>query len=358
MPYPVIKKVQQLTLTRPDDWHVHFRDGASLQHTVLHTARTFARAIVMPNLVPPVKNAEQAKAYRERLLAQAPAGSGFNPLMVLYLTDETTVADIRTAKAGGLVVAAKLYPAGATTNSAHGVTSIEKIYPALEAMSEVGMLLLVHGEVTANHIDIFDREQVFIDTTLVPLCKRFPMLKVVLEHITTQDAAQFVQSAPANVAATLTVQHLLYNRNHMLVGGIRPHLFCLPILKRNVHQQALLDCAKSGSPRFFLGTDSAPHARHTKEHACGCAGCFTAPAALEMYAEIFESLGALDKLEAFASFHGPDFYGLPRNTAKVTLRKEPWTLPAEYPFGDHSIIPLRAGETLQWKILRSEKTGE
>jgi dihydroorotase len=350
--------MQQLTITRPDDWHVHFRDGASLQHTVPPTARTFARAIVMPNLVPPVKNAEQAKAYRERLLAQAPAGSGFNPLMVLYLTDETTAADIRTAQAGGLVVAAKLYPAGATTNSASGVSSIEKIYPALEAMSDTGMLLLVHGEVTASHVDIFDREQVFIDTILVPLCKRFPQLKVVLEHITTRDAAQFVQGAPANVAATLTVQHLLYNRNHMLVGGIRPHLFCLPILKRNVHQQALLDCAKSGSPKFFLGTDSAPHARHTKEHACGCAGCFTAPAALEMYTEIFESLGALDKLEAFASFHGPDFYGLPRNTGKLTLRKEPWTLPAEYPFGDHSIIPLKAGETLQWKILRSEQTGE
>jgi dihydroorotase len=350
--------VQQLTITRPDDWHVHFRDGASLQHTVPHTARTFARAIVMPNLVPPVKNAEQAKAYRERLLAHAPAGSGFNPLMVLYLTDETTAADIHAAKAGGLVVAAKLYPAGATTNSAHGVTSIEKIYPALEAMSECGLLLLVHGEVTAQHVDIFDREQVFIDTILVPLCRRFPGLKVVLEHITTRDAAQFVQAAPANVAATLTVQHLLYNRNHMLVGGIRPHLFCLPILKRKVHHLALLDCAKSGNPKFFLGTDSAPHARHTKENACGCAGCFTAPAALEMYAEIFEDLGALDKLEAFASFHGPDFYGLPRNTGKVTLRKEAWTLPAEYPFGDHSIIPLKAGESLQWKILRSEQTGE
>jgi dihydroorotase len=344
--------MQELTITRPDDWHVHFRDGASLQHTVPHTARTFARAVVMPNLVPPVKTAEQAKAYRERLLAQAPVDSGFDPLMVLYLTDETTAADIRAAKAGGLVVAAKLYPAGATTNSAHGVSAIEKIYPALEAMSETGLLLLVHGEVTASHIDIFDREQVFIDTILVPLCQRFPQLKVVLEHITTRDAAQFVQGAPANVAATLTVQHLLYNRNHMLVGGIRPHLFCLPILKRNVHQQALLECAQSGSPKFFLGTDSAPHARHTKEQACGCAGCFTAPAALEMYAEIFESLGALAKLEAFASFHGPDFYGLPRNTTKLTLRKEPWTLPAEYPFGDHSIIPLKAGETLQWKVVR------
>lgn len=344
--------MQQITITRPDDWHVHFRDGAALQHTVPHTARVFARAIAMPNLVPPVKTAEQAMAYRARMLAQAPPGSGFDPLMVLYLTDETTPADIHAARKSGHVVAAKLYPAGATTNSAHGVTSIERIYPVLEAMSECGMLLLVHGEVTAADIDIFDREQVFIDTILVPLCRRFPQLKVVLEHITTRDAAQFVQGAPANVAATLTVQHLLYNRNHLLVGGVRPHLYCLPVLKRNVHQDALLACIKSGSPKFFLGTDSAPHARHTKENACGCAGCFTAPAALEMYAEIFEALGALAKLEAFASFHGPDFYGLPRNTGKVTLRKESWTLPADYPFGEHSIIPLKAGESLQWKVVR------
>lgn len=344
--------MQELTITRPDDWHVHFRDGAALQHTVPHTARTFARAIVMPNLVPPVKTAEQAMAYRARMLAHAPAGSKFEPLMVLYLTDETTPDMIRAAKASGHVVACKLYPAGATTNSAHGVTAIERIYPALEAMSATGMLLLVHGEVTASHVDIFDREQVFIDTILAPLCQRFPQLKVVLEHITTREAVQFVTSAPANVAATLTVQHLLYNRNHLLVGGVRPHLYCLPVLKRNVHQQALLDCAKSGSPKFFLGTDSAPHARHTKETACGCAGCFTAPAALEMYAEVFDSLGALDRLEAFASFHGPDFYGLPRNSDKITLRKESWTLPAEYPFGEHSIIPLKAGESLQWKVIR------
>ncbi len=344
--------MQALTLTRPDDWHVHFRDGASLQHTVPHTARVFARAIAMPNLVPPVKNAEQARAYRERLLAQAPPGSGFQPLMVLYLTDETTAADIRDAKADAYVVAAKLYPAGATTNSAHGVTSIEKIYPVLETMSAVGMPLLVHGEVPDTHVDVFDREQVFIDTILIPLCRRFPQLKVVLEHITTREAAQFVQGAPVNVAATLTVQHLLYNRNDLLVGGMRPHLYCLPVLKRNVHQEALRACAASGSPKFFLGTDSAPHARHTKENACGCAGCFTAPAALELYAEIFESLGALDKLEAFASFHGPDFYGLPRNKDKIILRKESWTLPAEYPLGEHSIIPLKAGETLHWKAVR------
>ena len=343
--------MHELTLTRPDDWHVHFRDGVALQYTVPHTARVFARAIAMPNLVPPVKNAAQATAYRERLLAQAPKGSGFEPLRVLYLTDTTTPADIHAAKADSHVVAAKLYPAGATTNSADGVTSIDKIYPVLEAMSAVGMPLLVHGEVTAAHIDIFDREQVFIDTILAPLCQRFPQLKVVLEHITTREAVEFVQAAPATVAATLTVQHLLYNRNHMLVGGVRPHLFCLPVLKRNVHQEALRACAASGNTKFFLGTDSAPHARHTKENACGCAGCFTAPAAIEMYAEIFESLGALNKLEAFASFHGPDFYGMPRNTTKITLRKEPWTLPAEYPLGEHSIIPLKAGETLQWKVI-------
>jgi len=344
--------MQQLRIIRPDDWHVHFRDGAALQHTVLHTARLFARAIAMPNLVPPVKTAAQALAYRERLLAQAPAGSGFDPLMVLYLTDETSPSDIHAAKASGKVVAAKLYPAGATTNSAHGVTSIDRIHPVLEAMSEVGMLLLVHGEVTANHIDIYDREQVFIDTILVPLCARHPQLKVVLEHITTRDAAQFVTSAADNIGATITVQHLLYNRNHMLVGGIRPHLYCLPVLKRNLHQQALLDCIASGNRKFFLGTDSAPHAQHIKETACGCAGCFTAPAALELYAEIFESIGALGKLEAFASFHGPDFYGLPRNQDTVTLSKEAWTLPADYALGEHRIIPLKAGETLQWKAVR------
>jgi dihydroorotase len=349
---PRFRCMQQLTLTRPDDWHVHFRDGPALRHTVPHTARVFARAIAMPNLVPPVKTAEQARSYRERLMAAAPPGSGFEPLMVLYLTDETTVADIRAAKAAGSVVAAKLYPAGATTNSAQGVTSLPKLYPVLEAMAEAGLLLLVHGEVTAPEVDVYDREKVFIDTILAPLVRRFPQLKVVLEHITTRDAAVFVQEAPGTVAATLTVQHLLYNRNHMLVGGVRPHLYCLPVLKRNVHQEALLACAASGSPKFFLGTDSAPHARHTKEQACGCAGCFTAPAALELYAEIFEDLGALDKLEAFASFHGPDFYGLPRNKAKVSLRKESWTLPAEYPLGDHSIVPLKAGEAIRWKLVR------
>jgi dihydroorotase len=344
--------MQELTLLRPDDWHIHFRDGDLLAYTVPPTAKVFKRAIAMPNLVPPVKTTEQALAYRERLLAHAPAGSGFEPLMVLYLTDETDPAEIKLAKASGKVMAAKLYPAGATTNSSHGVTNLQNIYPALEAMSEVGLPLLVHGEVTDSDIDIFDREQMFIDRVLLPLTQRFPNLKIVLEHITTRDAAQFVQGAAANIAATITVQHLLYNRNHMLVGGIRPHLFCLPILKRSVHQQALLDAVSSGSAKFFLGTDSAPHARHTKESACGCAGCFTAPAAIELYAEVFESLGALSKLEAFASHYGPDFYGLPRNTERLTLRKQPWVLPNELQFGAHHITPLKAGETVQWKIVR------
>lgn len=343
--------MQELTLLRPDDWHVHFRDGDVLRHTVPHTARVFRRAIAMPNLVPPVKTTEQALAYRERLLASAPTGSGFEPLIVLYLTDETSAEEIHRAHRSGKVVAVKLYPAGATTNSAQGVTNLERVYPALEAMSDVGMPLLVHGEVTKSEIDVFDREQVFIDTILLPLCQRFPQLKVVLEHITTRDAVQFVLSAPANVASTVTVQHLLYNRNHMLVGGVRPHLYCLPVLKRNIHQQALLDFVKSGSSKVFLGTDSAPHARHTKENACGCAGCFTAPAALELYAEVFESIDALDKLEGFASHHGPDFYGLPRNTQTIKLRKQPWVLDKELVFGEHHIIPLKAGDTLHWKVV-------
>ncbi len=344
--------MQEISLLRPDDWHVHFRDGPVLQHTVPHTARVFRRAIAMPNLVPPVKTTEQALAYRERLLAHAPTLSGFEPLMVLYLTDETEAAEIHKAKASGKVVAVKLYPAGATTNSNHGVTDLSKIYPVLEALSETGMPLLVHGEVTRTEVDIFDREQVFIDTILLPLCQRFPKLRIVLEHITTRDAVQFVSSAPAHIAATVTVQHLLYNRNHMLSGGIRPHLYCLPVLKRNVHQQALLDFVASSSPKLFLGTDSAPHARHTKEQACGCAGCFSAPAALELYAEIFESLGLLNKLEAFASHYGPDFYRLPRNTQRITLRKQPWVLDKELIFGEQHIVPLKAGDTLHWKVQR------
>jgi len=345
--------MQTLTLVRPDDWHIHFRDGAVLAATVPPTARVFHRAIAMPNLVPPVTTTAQALAYRERLLAHTPEGCTFDPLMVLYLTDETSAQEIRTAHASGRVKAVKLYPAGATTNSSHGVTRIEAIYPALEAMSECGMPLLVHGEVTQAEIDIFDREKVFITTILAPLQTRFPALKIVLEHITTADAAAFVASAPAHVAATLTVQHLMYNRNHMLAGGIRPHLYCLPVLKRNTHQLALQEAVLSGSSKFFLGTDSAPHARHTKETACGCAGCFTAPAALEMYAQVFDSLGCLDKLEAFASFNGPDFYGLPRNTDTVTLIREDWTLPASYPFADQQIVPLKAGETLHWKLQTS-----
>jgi dihydroorotase len=341
--------MQTLTITRPDDWHVHFRDGAVLAQTVPATARNFSRAIAMPNLVPPVRTTAEALQYRDRLLKHAPAG--FNPLMTLYLTDETSADEVRLAsQSSGQVVAAKLYPAGATTNSSHGVTNIERIYPAIEAMSEAGMPLLVHGEVTSSDIDIFDREKVFIDRILQPLCERFTDLRVVLEHITTRDAAEFVSGASARLAATITVQHLLYNRNHLLVGGIRPHLYCLPVLKRNIHQQALLDAVASGSSKFFLGTDSAPHASHTKETACGCAGCYTAPAALELYAEVFDSIGALDHLEAFASFNGPDFYRLPRNTGTVTLVKDPWTLPGDYTFGEHRIVPLRAGETLQWKI--------
>lgn len=304
----------------------------------------------MPNLVPPVRNAQQADAYRQRILAARPATSRFEPLMVLYLTDQTTPDDIRTAKASGFVYAAKLYPAGATTNSDSGVTSIDKIFPALEAMADVGMLLLVHGEVTRGEIDVFDREKVFIDEHLRRVVERFPSLKVVFEHITTGEAVQFVNEASANVAATITAHHLLYNRNHMLVGGIRPHFYCLPILKRNTHQTALLDAATSGSGKFFLGTDSAPHAQHAKENACGCAGCYTAYAAIELYAEAFEQRNALDKLEGFASLHGPAFYGLPANQDTITLVRDEWTAPASLPFGELTVIPLRAGETLRWRL--------
>ncbi len=340
----------RLTLLRPDDWHIHLRDGAVLQHTVRDVARTFARAIIMPNLVPPVRNANEASAYRERILAARPAGSRFEPLMVLYLTDKTSADDVRAAKASGFVHAAKLYPAGATTNSDSGVTSIDNIFPVLEAMAEVGLPLLVHGEVTRAEVDVFDREKRFIDEHLTRVIERFPTLKVVFEHITTGDAAAFVKAAPANVGATITAHHLLYNRNHMLVGGIRPHFYCLPILKRNTHQDALLDAATSGNPKFFLGTDSAPHAKHVKEAACGCAGCYTAHAAIELYAEAFEQRNALDKLEGFASCHGPDFYGLPRNTDRITLVREDWVGPTELPLGEQVVIPLRAGEKLRWRL--------
>ncbi|AFU98795.1 dihydroorotase [Simiduia agarivorans] len=342
---------QTLTITRPDDWHIHLRDGDQLATTVPDAARYFARAIIMPNLVPPVMNAEQALAYKSRIMANRPAGSQFEPLMVLYLTDNTSADDIRTARAAG-VVAAKLYPAGATTNSASGVTDITRLYPVLEVMAEVGMLLLVHGEVTDSSIDIFDREKAFIDRTLLPLRAAMPSLKIVLEHITTADAAQFVTGACDNTAATITAHHLLYNRNHMLAGGIRPHYYCLPILKRSSHQEALIAAATSGSARFFLGTDSAPHAKEKKEAACGCAGSYTAYAAIELYAEAFEAAGALDKLEGFASHFGPDFYGLARNTDTITLEKADWQVPDTIAMAGTQLVPLRAGETLTWRVAR------
>lgn len=346
--------IDRLTLLRPDDWHIHLRDGALLARTVADASRTFARAIIMPNLVPPVRNAAEAQQYRQRILDARPGQSSFQPLMVLYLTDQTSAADIHNAANSGFVHAAKLYPAGATTNSDSGVTALEAIYPALEAMSDVGMPLLVHGEVTHADVDIFDREKRFIDDQLVGLVNRFPHLKVVFEHITTADAAQFVREASDQIAATITAHHLLYNRNHMLAGGIRPHFYCLPILKRNTHQEALLDAATSGSAKFFLGTDSAPHAQNAKEISCGCAGCYTAYAAIELYAEAFEQRNALDKLEGFASHFGADFYQLPRNQDTITLVREPWTAPSSLTFGEQQLIPLRAGETLNWRILGTQ----
>lgn len=339
-----------LTITRPDDWHIHLRDGAQLKDTVRDISRYMGRAIVMPNLVPPAIDTETALAYYDRIKSQVPAGSQFEPLMVLYLTDKTSPEEIRKAKASGKIVAAKLYPAGATTNSDSGVTDLKNIYPALEAMQEVGMLFLVHGEVTDSSIDIFDRERVFIENVLSKIVADFPKLKIVLEHITTKDAVDFVTQASDNVAATITAHHLLYNRNHMLAGGIRPHFYCLPILKRNTHQQALLGAAASGNKKFFLGTDSAPHAKDRKEAACGCAGSYTAHAAIELYAEAFESVNALDKLEAFASFNGPDFYNLPRNSDTITLVKKSWDVPVSYPLGDNNVVPIRAGEQIDWQV--------
>ena len=340
----------RITITRPDDWHLHLRDGAVLQHTVPATARVMGRAIIMPNLQPPVMNAEQALDYRGRILSKVPQGLNFNPLMVLYLTDNTTPDMIREAKQAGHIVAVKLYPAGATTNSDSGITDLGKLDELAAALAENDIKLLVHGEVTHSDVDIFDREKKFLDEILVPLASRHPDLKMVVEHITTKDAAEFVNSQGDNVAATITVQHLAYNRNHMLVGGIKPHYYCLPILKRNIHQQALQEVAISGSPKFFLGTDSAPHAKGAKESACGCAGCYTAYAAIELYAEIFDDLGALDKLEGFASHFGPDFYGLERNRDSITLVRQDWQAPNELPFADDIIVPLRAGETLRWKL--------
>jgi dihydroorotase len=341
---------QTITLTQPDDWHLHVRDGEALQAVVPHTAAQFGRAIIMPNLRPPVTTTAAAMAYRERIRAAVPEGLRFEPLMTLYLTDNLPPDEIKRAQEAG-VLAVKLYPAGATTNSDAGVTDLRKTYATLEAMQRAGMPLLLHGEVTAPEIDLFDREAVFIDKQLIPLRRDFPELKVVLEHITTREAAQYVQEADRFTAASITAHHLLYNRNAIFTGGIRPHYYCLPVLKREQHRLALLQAASSGSNKFFLGTDSAPHAAQLKENASGCAGCYTANAAMELYAEAFDAVGALDKLEAFASFHGADFYGLPRNAASITLRRENWTVPESFAFGEARLKPLRAGEILQWKLV-------
>lgn len=340
----------EIRLIRPDDWHLHLRDGDALAAVVGASAAQFGRAIIMPNLKPPVTNVEQARAYRDRILAALPPGADFTPLMTLYLTDNTTPEQIRAAKASGIVHGVKLYPAGATTNSDAGVTDVRHAYPALEAMQREGVPLLVHGEVTDQAIDLFDREQVFIDQVMIPLRRDFPGLRVVFEHITTAQAAQYVRDAEPGIAATITAHHLLYNRNAIFIGGIRPHWYCLPVLKRETHRLALLEAATGGNPRFFLGTDSAPHAQRLKEHAVGCAGCYTAPHALELYAAAFEMAGALERLEGFASRHGPAFYGLPVNSATVTLHRDPWTIPQSLPFPGDAIVPLAAGETLQWRL--------
>lgn len=343
-------KTTTLTITRPDDWHLHLRDGDQLKDTVRDASRYLGRALVMPNLLPPATTTELALAYYDRIVAVRPQGSQFEPLMSLYLTDKTDPQEIRKAKATGKIVACKLYPAGATTNSDSGVTDVKNIYPVLEAMQETGTLLLVHGEVTDPSIDIFDREKVFLETILPNVVRDFPELKIVLEHITTEHAVKFVEQAGDNVAATITAHHLLFNRNHMLVGGIRPHFYCLPILKRNTHQQALVRAAASGSKKFFMGTDSAPHFQHRKEAACGCAGAYTSHAAVELYAEAFEEADALDKLEAFTSHNGPDFYGLPRNADTITLVRESWTVDATLPLGGDQLVPIRAGETIDWMV--------
>jgi len=343
----------KITLTRPDDWHLHLRDGDALKSVLPDTARQFARAIVMPNLRPPVTTTLLAEAYRMRILEALPKGVNFEPLMTLYLTDNTTADEIKRAKASGVVHGVKLYPAGATTNSDSGVTNLGFCAEALETMEQVGMPLLMHGEVTDANIDIFDREKVFIERYMETLLKRYPNLKIVFEHITTKDAADFVASAPSNVAATITVHHLLMNRNDMFKGGIKPHHYCLPVLKREEHRQALVKAAISGNAKFFLGTDSAPHAKYAKEAACGCAGVYTAHAAIELYAEVFEMADALDKLEAFASFYGADFYGLPRNVSKITLEKASWQVPDELTLGNDSLVPLRAGQLIHWKIIQA-----
>jgi dihydroorotase len=350
MTHPASSPVSSITITRPDDWHLHLRDGATIASVLPHTARQFGRAIVMPNLKPPVTTTAQAIAYRERILAALPAGMQFEPLMVLYLTNNTPPEEIQKAKDSGVVHAVKLYPAGATTNSDAGVTNLSNCYKTLEMMQRLGMPFLVHGEVTDPDIDIFDREAVFIDRVMQPLRRDMPELNVVFEHITTKDAAQYVAEADHHVGATITAHHLLYNRNEIFKGGIRPHYYCLPVLKRETHRQALVAAATSGSKKFFLGTDSAPHPKGMKEHACGCAGCYTALHAMELYAQAFDQAGALDKLEQFASFNGPDFYNLPRNTDTITLTREDWTIPAELPLGETTVVPLNGGETMQWKF--------
>jgi dihydroorotase len=344
------QSMHSITLTRPDDWHLHLRDGAALASVLPHTAGQFARAIVMPNLKPPVTTTAQAAAYRDRIFAALPAGMAFQPLMTLYLTDNTPPGEILRAGDSGFIHAVKLYPAGATTNSDAGVTDLAKCYKTLEAMQAIGMPLLVHGEVTDPEVDIFDREAVFIERVMEPLRRDLPALKIVFEHITTRQAAQYVAEAGETVGATITAHHLLYNRNEIFKGGLRPHFYCLPVLKREEHRRALVAAATSGCTRFFLGTDSAPHPKGAKEHACGCAGCYTALHAMVLYAQAFDQAGALDRLEAFASFNGPAFYGMPRNTGTITLRREPWMVPAELPFGETTIVPLNGGETLPWKL--------
>ena len=345
-----------LTMTRPDDGHLHLRDGEMMRSVVGATARTFARAVVMPNLMPPVTTVAAAAAYRDRILAALPAGSTFAPLMTLYLTDNTAAEEIARARASGFVIGAKYYPAGATTHSDSGVTDLSQVYAALAAMEKRGLPLLVHGEVTDPDVDIFDRERVFIDRQLSRIVRDFPALKIVLEHITTTEAAQFIDAAGANVGATITPQHLSWSRNALLAGGMRPHFYCMPVLKREAHRLSLVRAATGGSPKYFLGTDSAPHARNAKEAACGCAGCYSAHAAIELYAEAFDGANALERLEAFASFHGADFYGLPRNTATITLKREAWVVPATYPFGEHTVVPLCAGETMRWRLDAASST--
>lgn len=350
------ESTESLKLTRPDDWHVHLRDGETMSIVLQDTARQFGRAIVMPNLVPPIRTVDDAYAYRQRILSSLTSGANFEPLMTLYLTDNTLPSEIERAKASGFVHAVKYYPAGATTNSESGVTDLVRCDAVLAVMEEVGMPLLLHGEVTDHQIDIFDREAVFIERHLRRIIEKFPRLKVVLEHITTCEAAEFVRTAPANVAATITAHHLLFNRNAMFAGGIRPHAYCLPILKRETHRQALVAAATSGNPKFFLGTDSAPHPRGAKESSCGCAGIYTAHAAIELYAEVFEKAGALDKLEAFASFFGADFYGLPRNREFVTLMKQPWKVPSSISLGSGTLIPLRASEIMEWRLVEQSSS--